>query len=83
MIGRNYSHVEFRTLAIRFEEADLISLHGDKYRIYRKQVPMMIPALGANSTQTRQAMAEKIASETDWCAPKGQITSGGRTHSKS
>jgi protein-S-isoprenylcysteine O-methyltransferase Ste14 len=103
MIGRKYSHVEFRTpffyryvrhplyvgwlltfwsapvmtvahlffavmttayilLAIRFEEADLIRLHGDKYRIYRKQVPMMIPALGANSTQTRRAMAEKIAS---------------------
>ena len=33
-------------LAIRFEEADLVSAHGEKYRRYRKQVPMLIPAVG-------------------------------------
>jgi len=32
-------------VAIRFEEADLISLHGDKYRRYRQQAPMLVPAL--------------------------------------
>lgn len=30
-------------IAIRFEEADLIAIHGDKYRQYRNQAPMIIP----------------------------------------
>jgi protein-S-isoprenylcysteine O-methyltransferase Ste14 len=32
-------------VAIRFEEADLVTLHGDKYQQYRKEVPMLIPAV--------------------------------------
>jgi protein-S-isoprenylcysteine O-methyltransferase Ste14 len=36
-------------LAIRFEEADLITVHGEKYLRYRKQVPMLVPALGASA----------------------------------
>ena len=32
-------------VAIRFEEADLTILHGEKYTRYRSQVPMLIPAL--------------------------------------
>lgn len=31
--------------AIRFEEADLIEVHGDRYRRYRDEVPMIMPAL--------------------------------------
>jgi protein-S-isoprenylcysteine O-methyltransferase Ste14 len=32
-------------IAIRFEEADLVAVHGEKYRLYREQVPMLIPSL--------------------------------------
>src|SRR6185436_7477580 len=35
-------------VAIRFEEADLAAVHGEKYRRYQKEVPMLIPALGAS-----------------------------------
>jgi protein-S-isoprenylcysteine O-methyltransferase Ste14 len=34
-------------VAIRFEEADLITLHGAQYRRYREQTPMIVPALKA------------------------------------
>lgn len=30
-------------VAIRFEEADLMTVHGEKYRLYREQVPAMVP----------------------------------------
>ncbi len=33
-------------VAIRFEEKDLVALHGERYRRYREQVPMLIPAIG-------------------------------------
>ncbi len=31
--------------AIQFEEADLVTAHGEKYLRYREQVPMIVPAL--------------------------------------
>jgi protein-S-isoprenylcysteine O-methyltransferase Ste14 len=45
-------------MAIQFEEADLTSMYGDKYRRYREQVPMIIPALG---NPRNEAASEKIA----------------------
>ncbi|MCW5622734.1 MAG: isoprenylcysteine carboxylmethyltransferase family protein [Burkholderiales bacterium] len=32
-------------IAIRFEEHDLVDMHGDDYRLYRSRVPMLIPRL--------------------------------------
>ena len=44
-------------MAIRFEEADLAVMHGENYRRYRQQVPMIVPALGAKTTPRRTAAA--------------------------
>jgi methanethiol S-methyltransferase len=37
-------------VAIRFEEHDLMAIHGEKYRRYRDQVPMLIPSPSASVT---------------------------------
>jgi methanethiol S-methyltransferase len=36
-------------LAVRYEERDLVSHFGDRYRDYRRRVPMLIPGLGGRS----------------------------------
>jgi methanethiol S-methyltransferase len=48
-------------VAIRFEEADLITVHGEKYRRYRQEVPMIVPALGMSATPGKTEAPEKTA----------------------
>ncbi len=48
-------------VAIRFEEADLLTVHGEKYRQYRKQVPMLVPAWGGNAIAGTQEAPQKTA----------------------
>jgi methanethiol S-methyltransferase len=36
-------------VAVRYEERDLIGVFGDRYRDYRRRVPMLIPGLGGRS----------------------------------
>ena len=38
-------------VAIRFEEADLVTVHGAKYERYREQVPMIVPRLTSPNEQ--------------------------------
>lgn len=47
--------------AIRFEEADLVAMHGEKYRRYRNQVPMIVPALGVSADGEAREESETTA----------------------
>ena len=48
-------------VAIRFEEADLITTHGDQYRRYQEQVPMIVPALPVTAPSRRPESARRAA----------------------
>lgn len=48
-------------IAIRFEERDLVALHGRKYEQYREQVPMLIPAARPRVDAADEPAAEQAA----------------------
>ncbi|MEO8591857.1 MAG: methanethiol S-methyltransferase [Candidatus Solibacter sp.] len=48
-------------IAIQFEESDLVAIHGERYRNYRKQVPMIVPTLTPNVTPDTATRPRKIA----------------------
>jgi len=41
-------------VAVRFEEADLVSLHGETYRHYQKKVPMLIPSFSGTGNPSEK-----------------------------
>jgi protein-S-isoprenylcysteine O-methyltransferase Ste14 len=47
--------------AIRFEEADLITMHGQKYRRYRDEVPMLVPSLRPNGDPSSEPASRDVA----------------------
>jgi protein-S-isoprenylcysteine O-methyltransferase Ste14 len=47
-------------MAIQFEEADLSILHGEKYMQYRKDVPMIVPALRTSLTRERDDASRQV-----------------------
>ena len=48
-------------MAIRWEENDLIMLHGEKYARYRQSVPMLIPSSTAYEVPPRKYAAPNVA----------------------
>jgi methanethiol S-methyltransferase len=45
-------------IAIRFEEADLVQVHGSKYRRYREAVPMIVPSVRGMAPQEEKTAEE-------------------------
>ena len=49
-------------VAIRFEEADMVRLHGTEYERYRRQVPMLVPNLGPGNSPK----SDPVAPQSDY-----------------
>jgi protein-S-isoprenylcysteine O-methyltransferase Ste14 len=48
-------------VAIRFEEADLVSAYGDKYRRYREEAPMIVPSMRPIAQTRRDDSSQRLA----------------------
>lgn len=48
-------------VAIRWEEADLVRAHGESYRRYREQVPMILPSLAGRTVGQATPLAARAA----------------------
>jgi len=46
-------------VGIAFEEQDLVSFHGEQYRRYRAQVPMIVPGLKLPFSEDKAKAAEQ------------------------
>jgi len=44
-------------VAIQFEEADLVKVHGDTYQKYREQVPMIVPSMSPVASAPEKVQA--------------------------
>jgi protein-S-isoprenylcysteine O-methyltransferase Ste14 len=47
-------------IAIRFEERDLVTVHGQAYADYRKRVPMLVPNFSRSATAEMQPLPASV-----------------------
>ena len=51
----------YMLLAIRWEEHDLVMVHGEKYARYRESVPMLVPSTTGYKVLTPKDSVRRIA----------------------
>lgn len=51
----------YMLIAIRFEERDLVTMHGQAYADYRQRVPMLVPSFGRSATAEMRSRTSSAA----------------------